>query len=103
MNYAQLNAFFLLAVAAMGLWAAIVARRRGGLRVASIALAALALLLLTAVFDNVMIAIGLVGYSEARISGSLIGIAPVEDFAYPIAAVVLLPSLWVLLPRKRKR
>jgi hypothetical protein len=27
---------------------------------------------------------------------------PVEDFAYAIAAVVLLPSLWTLLtPRKR--
>lgn len=103
MNYAQLNAFFLLAVAAVGIWAAIVARRRGGPRAASIGLAALVLLLMTAVFDNVMIGIGLVGYDESRISGSFIGVAPVEDFAYAIAAVVLLPSLWVLLPRKRER
>lgn len=103
MNYGQLNSCFLLAVAAIGTWAAIVARRRGGPRVASIGLAALVLLLMTAVFDNVMIGVGLVGYDEARISGSFIGLAPVEDFAYAIAAVVLLPSLWVLLPGKRRQ
>ncbi|WP_369371835.1 lycopene cyclase domain-containing protein [Promicromonospora sp. Populi] len=56
--------------------------------------AAVALLVLTAVFDNVMIATGLIAYSDAHISGVRIGLAPVEDFAYPLAAVVLLPALW---------
>ncbi|MBL0887096.1 lycopene cyclase domain-containing protein [Myceligenerans indicum] len=60
-------------------------------------LAAAALLALTAVFDNVMIAAGLFAYSDAHISGLRIGLAPVEDFAYPVAAVVLLPALWSLL------
>ncbi len=27
----------------------------------------------------------------------LVGVAPLEDFAYAVAAVVLLPSLWALL------
>ncbi|MFZ4895459.1 lycopene cyclase domain-containing protein [Plantibacter sp. Mn2098] len=58
------------------------------------------LLVMTAVFDNVMIGVGLVGYDPALISGAKIGIAPLEDFAYAIAAVVLLPSLWVLLARR---
>jgi len=45
-----------------------------------------------------MIAIGLVGYDAAKISGAFVGIAPLEDFAYALAAAVLLPSLWVLAP-----
>jgi lycopene cyclase domain-containing protein len=61
------------------------------------------LLVMTAIFDNVMIGIGLVGYDRALISGILIGRAPLEDFAYAVAAAVLLPSLWTLLARKRDR
>jgi hypothetical protein len=44
-----------------------------------------------------MIGIGLVGYDRSLISGAFIGIAPLEDFAYAIAAAVLLPSLWTLI------
>ena len=58
-------------------------------------------MLMTAVFDNVMIGVGLVGYAPEKISGAFIGIAPLEDFAYAIAAVVLLPSLWCLIGGKR--
>ncbi|GAB4086273.1 hypothetical protein GCM10028784_29030 [Myceligenerans cantabricum] len=59
--------------------------------------AGVALLVLTAVFDNVMIATGLFGYADEHISGVRIGLAPVEDFAYPLAAVILLPALWSYL------
>jgi lycopene cyclase domain-containing protein len=55
------------------------------------------LLVLTAIFDNVLVATGIVGYDPSRISGVFVGVAPLEDFAYAIAAVVLLPSLWALL------
>lgn len=58
------------------------------------------LLLMTALFDNIMIGIGLVGYEPSLISGAFIGIAPLEDFAYAVAAAVLLPALWVLLERR---
>jgi len=61
-----------------------------------IGLAAIVLLLATAVFDNVLVATGIVGYDASRISGMLVGVAPLEDFAYAVAAVVLLPSLWSL-------
>ena len=57
---------------------------------------------MTAVFDNVMIGIGLVGYDRTLISGAFIGIAPLEDFAYAVAAVALLPSLWMLLGRRNR-
>ncbi len=64
----------------------------------AVGIAAALLLVMTAVFDNIMIGVGLVGYDETLISGAFIGIAPLEDFAYTVAAVVLLPSLWALLP-----
>ena len=98
MTYWALNAIFLAAVAAVAL-VAVVSKR--GPRWASVGLVLGVVLLMTAVFDNVMIGIGLVGYDDAKISGAFIGIAPLEDFAYAIAAVVLLPSLWTLTGGKR--
>jgi hypothetical protein len=49
-----------------------------------------------------MIGIGLFGYNPEQISGTFIGLAPLEDFAYAIAAVVLLPALWHLIGRRRQ-
>ncbi len=98
MSYWALNAIFLGAVAAVAA-AAVLSRRAP--RGAVVAIGAGVLLLLTAVFDNVMIGIGLVGYDEALISGAFVGIAPLEDFAYAIAAAVLLPSLWTLIGGRR--
>ena len=61
------------------------------------------LLVFTAIFDNVLIGLGFVSYNRSLISGVFIGRAPIEDFAYTVAAVVLLPSLWTLLTRKSRR
>jgi lycopene cyclase domain-containing protein len=94
-TYWALNAIF-LAVVAIG---AIVAARK--LPWAVVGITAAVLLVATAVFDNVMISVGLVAYNPALISGAFIGVAPLEDFAYTIAAVVGLPSLWVLLGGER--
>lgn len=58
-----------------------------------------ALLALTAVFDNLMIAAGLMTYSPTETLGLRVGLVPVEDFAYPLAGVLLLPALWLLLGR----
>ena len=102
MTYWALNAIFLGAVALVTLAAVVVSRRRRPperLNWPAIGVTAAILLMMTAVFDNVMIGIGLVAYNESLISGAFIGIAPLEDFAYAIAAVVGLPSLWVLLGR----
>jgi lycopene cyclase domain-containing protein len=94
MTYWALNAFFLAAVAVVALAAALRSRAP---RWRALGLAAVVLLVTTAVFDNVMIGIGLVDYNPDLISGAFVGIAPLEDFAYAVAAVVLLPSLWHLL------
>jgi lycopene cyclase domain-containing protein len=55
------------------------------------------LLVFTAVFDNLIIAAGIVAYDPAKISGVMIGIAPIEDFGYTLAAVLVLPTLWGVL------
>ena len=96
MSYLGLNAVFLglaALVAAVALWRRPAARRL----YAASALALVAVLVLTAVFDNIMIGVGLVAYDPALISGVFVGIAPVEDFAYPVAAALLLPAVWSLL------
>jgi len=98
MTYWALNAIFLAAVAAVAL-AAVLSRRSPRWR--SIVLVMLVMLAMTAVFDNLMIAVGLVGYDAAKISGVFVGVAPLEDFAYALAAVVLLPCLWTLLEKRR--
>ena len=52
------------------------------------------MLILTAIFDNVIIATGIVAYDQEKISGIMVGVAPIEDFAYTVLAIVLVPSLY---------
>lgn len=52
------------------------------------------LLVMTSIFDSIIIALGLVTYDTSKILGLYIGKAPVEDFAYAIVAAVLVPILW---------
>ncbi|QYH34997.1 lycopene cyclase domain-containing protein [Salinibacterium sp. M195] len=99
MTYWLLNAVFLALVVALVI--TVVVRRRSP-QWRAIAITMGILLVMTAVFDNVMISVGLVGYSAEAISGAFIGVAPLEDFAYAIAAVVLLPCLWMLLGGRRE-
>lgn len=61
-----------------------------------LAVASLTLFILTAVFDNVMIAAGLFDYGQDLLVGLHIGLAPVEDFLYPLCAVMFMPALWWL-------
>jgi lycopene cyclase domain-containing protein len=98
-TYLLLNLPFLGAVALVAL-AAGLARRAPRWR--AVGLAAIPLVLLTAVFDNVIVGTGIVAYDAGRISGIRLGVMPVEDFAYALAAVVLLPSLWSLLAPRQK-
>ena len=99
MTYWALNAIFLGIVAVVAICALLTRRAPSWL---AVLLAAGVLLITTAVFDNVMIGIGLVGYNENLISGAFICIAPLEDFAYAIAAVVLLPAIWTLVGSRRE-
>ena len=100
MMYALVTVPFLLCAVIAVIVAGV---RRGGSRRRLMLSGAVALVLciLTAIFDNLMIAAGLFTYSEELISGIRLGVAPVEDFAYPIAVAFLLPAIDALLPRSR--
>ena len=97
MTYWALNAIFLAVVVAALAAASILGRRRVGRRRLSwpaLGITLAVLLLMTALFDNAMIGIGLVAYDESLISGAFIGIAPLEDFAYAVAAVSSMTCRW---------
>ena len=100
MTYTLLNVVFLGIVAIVAI-AAVVVRRAPRWR--AVGLAAVLLLTLTAIFDNVIIGTGLVAYDLSLISGVFVGLAPIEDFAYTVAALVLLPAVWELLRRAPSR
>ncbi len=98
MTYALIVLPFLAVTAAVVAWSA----RRPGFagRMRASLVTALVLFVLTAVFDNVMIALDLFTYPEAHLSGLRIGLAPIEDFSYPLCAAFGVPAVAALLPRK---
>lgn len=100
MTYWLLNAAFLATVVVLAA-ASMLARRPP--RWPAVAVGAAVILVMTAVFDNVMILAGLVAYDPGAISGVRLGVAPVEDFAYAVAAIVALPCLWSLIGDRRSR
>ncbi|WP_265520280.1 lycopene cyclase domain-containing protein [Oerskovia flava] len=90
-----------LNVVVLGVLSAVTFRtlRRG--RTRPLVAAALVMLLLTLVFDTLMIAVGLYVYAPDKILGIWIWGAPLEDFAYPLAAVLLVPAVWTWLGDRR--
>ena len=100
MTYLALNALFFVPVAVLALLALRVQRRRGRpVPWAALAGTGLVLVVATTVFDNVLIALDIVDYDHDLTLGLRVGLAPVEDYAYSLAALVGLPSLWVLCSR----
>ncbi len=61
------------------------------------------LCILTLVFDSLMIRAGLYVYDPAKIVGVYLWGAPVEDFAYAVAAGIAMPVLWTLLGLRGER
>jgi lycopene cyclase domain-containing protein len=50
----------------------------------------LILMLMTAVFDNLIILAGIVSYDESKLPGIKVLVAPIEDFAYTLVLVPLI-------------
>jgi len=84
MSYLGLNAIFLGAVVLAGL------TMRKQLPWRAIFLSTGVLVIATAVFDNLIVGTGIVAYDESLILGIKIGYAPIEDFAYALAAPLLI-------------
>lgn len=60
----------------------------------------ISLLGLTLIFDNVIIALQIVGYDHSKLLGIYAGIAPIEDFMYAILSVILITAIWQRLGKK---
>lgn len=59
------------------------------------------LVVATGVFDSLMVAADLFRYREAALLGPRVLLTPVEDFAWPVFAVLAVPALWELLGGRR--
>ncbi|MEY3561287.1 MAG: hypothetical protein RL068_439 [Actinomycetota bacterium] len=84
----------------IALWG-LLALLRKKVELKAIGLAAVALVLMTVVFDNLIISFGIVSYDESLISGIKLWVAPIEDFSYTLAGLALIPLTWELLGRKK--
>jgi len=100
MTYASLTLVFLTAVITFVAVTTIVVK--GRMPWSAMGVTLLVTLALTALFDNVIIGVGLVAYDESLISGVKIGIAPVEDFAYTVSVVVIVSCFSVLTKRSNR-
>lgn len=99
MSYLELAVWVLAAAVLVGVVLQLLTRRRNGApaHLGAIAMTIATLVVLTAVFDSLMIAADLFYYAPEMLVGAYIGLAPIEDFSYPLAGAVLLPCLWALL------
>ena len=52
------------------------------------------MILLTAIFDNVIIGLKIVDYNQSKLSGAFLGLAPIEDFAYTVVSVLAVATIW---------
>ena len=86
--------YLLLTVTVMALVAIYAFLMRHWMVAKPLVVTAAVMLILTAIFDNVIIATGIVAYDQEKISGIMVGVAPIEDFAYTVLAIVLVPSLF---------
>ncbi len=66
----------------------------------SVTVTLIVLLVLTAIFDSVIVASGIVAYDETKILGMSLGSAPIEDFFYAVLAAVLIPNLWHIFQKE---
>jgi len=91
--------YVILSVAVLAVIALVTVPTLRRLPLRPLVITALVLIALTAVFDNVIVGIGLVDYDETKISGLRVPFAPIEDFSYTLGAVMLVPALWTWLGR----
>lgn len=84
MNYLEMNSYFILPIL---IW--YFARFKTS-RLCYDRIPLLLLMLLTVVFDNLIVLAKIVSYDESKISGFKVLVAPLEDFAYTLVLVPLI-------------
>ena len=88
MTYGDMNLIFLV-IAGLATWVI-----KSRFRCFTTPIVLLPMLILTAVFDNFIILTGIVDYDPAKLMGIYVGVVPIEDFAYTVVAVLLVPAIW---------
>jgi lycopene cyclase domain-containing protein len=88
MTYGDMNLIFLV-IAGIATWVI-----KSRFRCLTTPIVLLPMLILTAVFDNLIILAGIVDYDTTKLMGIYVGVVPVEDFAYTVVAVLLVPAIW---------
>ena len=66
-------------------------------------LVAAALFVLTLIFDSLLVYFHIIDYTQDKILGIHLGLAPIEDYFYPLLAVLLVPFLWRKFEKKHDR
>jgi lycopene cyclase domain-containing protein len=59
------------------------------------------MVLVTLIFDNVIVALGIVDYDTTKISGLVLGLVPIEDFAYTVVSVLAVSAIWHKLTKEK--
>ena len=60
------------------------------------------LIIMTAVFDSLIVGLHIVAYDSNKISGIYLAKVPIEDFFYSIMAAVIVPGLWLIQDKTKK-
>lgn len=97
MTYLALN-LVMMAIAVLATW--LFARPRR-LDWPTLLLTMAVLVAMTAVFDSLIIAGGIVAYDESALLGLRVWQAPIEDFSYALVAAFCAPLLFARLARDR--
>jgi len=96
-TYLMMNIFFLVCVGVLFLQHLVKPTKNWWITLA-------VLVVLTAVFDSIIIWAKIVAYDTDKILGLYVGLAPIEDFFYAILAIIIVPTLWNLFePKKESR
>lgn len=107
MSYAVLNAVVLGLCCVFVITAIVIGRRQSDQFTAPVFTAGILTMVImlatTAIFDSIIIVVGLVDYDPSTLLGMYVGNAPLEDFAYTVAAVMILPTLWILLGSRKEK
>ncbi len=84
MNYLEMNSWFVLPILVLYFV------RFNTSRLCYDRIPLLLLMIMTAVFDNLIVLAKIVSYDESKISGLKVLVAPIEDFAYTLVLVPLI-------------
>ena len=94
MTYGDMNLIFLV-IAGIATWVI-----KSRFRCFTTPIVLLPMLILTAVFDNLIILAGIVDYDTTKLLGIYVGVVPIEDFAYTVVAVLLVPAIWKAMSKE---